>query len=158
MWPPAVIMLGPLTNNPLGMMFVEGNQEIETFATKAPAHSLAHRVGLRGSHGRPQTSDPHVRETLVDVLRSVRWQCAPLPRSDSAAISRMSRRKSLGICGLPTGRDFQRQKRRNPLRCQRRNVSGLTFTRASRHENMRPSIRIISRVESCARRGFTFRS
>ena len=43
----------------------------------------------------------------------------------SAAISRMSLRRWLGICGLPTGRDFQRQKRRNPLRCQRREVSGL---------------------------------
>src|SRR6516164_6787003 len=36
----------------------------------------------------------------------------------------------LGNRGLPTGRDFQRQRRRNPLRCQRMNVSGLTFTRA----------------------------
>src|SRR5215472_600257 len=56
----------------------------------------------------------------------------------SAAISRMSRRRFLGTCGLPTGRDFQRQKRRNPLRCQRRTVLGWTFTRASRQKNMRP--------------------
>src|SRR5215469_11247165 len=41
----------------------------------------------------------------------------------SAAISRISLRRSLGIRGLPGGRDFQRQRRRNPLRCQRmRNV------------------------------------
>jgi hypothetical protein len=58
----------------------------------------------------------------------------PLPsfserdRSDSPRpFSRMSRRKSLGICGMPTGRDCQRQKRRNPLRCQRIKVSGWTF-------------------------------
>jgi len=76
----------------------------------------------------------------------------------SAAISAMSLRRSLGIRGLPTGRDFQRHNRRNPFRCQRMNVSGLTFTRASRHENMRPRITIRSRVESLARCGLTFRS
>src|SRR6516164_7662432 len=76
----------------------------------------------------------------------------------SAAISRMSLRRSLGIRGLPTGRHFQRQKRRNPLRCQRRKVSGLTFTRASRQENMRPRMTIISRVESWARCGLSLRS
>src|SRR6516165_2480933 len=76
----------------------------------------------------------------------------------SAAISRMSLRRSLGNRGLPTGRDFQRQKRRNPLRCQRRKVSGLTFTKASRHENMRPRMTILSRVESWARCGLTLRS
>src|SRR5215831_14235463 len=68
MWPPAVIVRGPLTNNPLEMTFVERNQEVETFAAKAPAHSLADRVGLGGSHGRPQNSHSQVRETLVDVL------------------------------------------------------------------------------------------
>src|SRR6516164_11122344 len=76
----------------------------------------------------------------------------------SAAISRMSLRRSLGIRGLPTGRDFQRQRRRNPLRCQRTKVSGRTFTRASRHANRRPRITIISRVESSERCSFTFRS
>src|SRR5215467_10520200 len=53
----------------------------------------------------------------------------------SAAISRMSLRRCVGICGLPTGRDFQRQKRRNPLRCQRRKVSGLTFTSVTPREH-----------------------
>jgi hypothetical protein len=43
-----------------------------------------------------------------------------------------------------TGLDFQRQKRRKPLRCQRRNVSGLTLTRAPRQEKMRPRITMIS--------------
>jgi len=58
MWPPAVIMRGPLTNNPLETTFVERNQEIQTFATKASGQSLAHRVGLGSSHGRPQDSHP----------------------------------------------------------------------------------------------------
>src|SRR5215472_690963 len=70
----------------------------------------------------------------------------------------MSLRRSLGMRGLPTGRDFQRQRRRNPWRCQRTKVSGRTFTRASRHANRRPRITIISRVVSSARCGFTFRS
>src|SRR5215469_14663151 len=66
MWPPTVIMRGPLANNPSEMTFVEGNQEIETFATKAPAQSLAHRVRLRRSHRRPQNSYTKVRQTLID--------------------------------------------------------------------------------------------
>ena len=68
MWPPVVIMRGPLTNNLLEMTFVEGHQEVKTFAAKAPAQSLAHRVCLGGSHGRPQNSHPQVRQTLVDLL------------------------------------------------------------------------------------------
>jgi len=69
-------------------------------------------------------------------------------------MSRMSLRRSLGRRGLPADRDFQGQNRRNLLRCQ----SGLTLPNASRHENMRPRITITSRVESCARCGFAFRS
>src|SRR5215831_14500417 len=68
MWPPTDIMRGPLTNNPLEMTFVELNQVVKTFATKAPAQSLAHRVGLGGSHRRPQNSHPQVRQTLVDLF------------------------------------------------------------------------------------------
>src|SRR5215471_316809 len=68
MWPPTDIMRGPLTNNLLEMTFVERNQVVKTFATKAPAQSLAHRVGLGGSHRRPQNSHPQVRQTLVDLL------------------------------------------------------------------------------------------
>src|SRR6516162_236056 len=68
MWPPAVIMRGPLTNNPWEMTFVERNQEIQTFATKAPAQSLAHGVRLGGSHRRPQNSYSQIGETLVDFL------------------------------------------------------------------------------------------
>ena len=49
----------------------------------------------------------------------------------SAAISRIRSRRFLGKRGLPVGFDFQRQKSRNPLRCQRMSVSGLTFTSAS---------------------------
>ena len=51
----------------------------------------------------------------------------------SAAISRISCRRSLGKRGLPVGFDFQRQNSRNPLRCHRMSVSGFTFTSAPRH-------------------------
>src|SRR5215471_11461605 len=68
MRPAPVRVDGPIPNSPLQMTFVERNQEVQTFATKAPAQSLAHRVGLRGSHGRPQNSHPQVRQTLVDLL------------------------------------------------------------------------------------------
>src|SRR5215831_19080589 len=76
----------------------------------------------------------------------------------SAAISRISRRRSLGRRGRPMGLDFQRQNSRNPWRCQRMSVDALTFTSASRHGNMRLKVAIIQRVESLARRGLTWRS
>ena len=66
MWPPTVIEPCPLTKNHLQMAFVEGNQEVETLATKATAQPLAYRVRLRGAHRRPQNSYTQVRETLVD--------------------------------------------------------------------------------------------
>ena len=42
----------------------------------------------------------------------------------------MSARRFLGNGGRPECRDFQHQNRRNPARCQRTNVSGLTIARA----------------------------
>src|SRR6266851_4320578 len=44
----------------------------------------------------------------------------------SAAIFRIRSRRSPGKRGLPVGWDFQRQKSRNPLRCQRSSVSAFT--------------------------------
>ena len=66
MRPPPVIVRGPLPKNHLQMVLVEWNQQVETFATKAPAQSLAHRVRLLRSHRRPQNSYTEVRQTLVD--------------------------------------------------------------------------------------------
>ena len=53
----------------------------------------------------------------------------------SVAIWRIKARRSFGRRGLPRGRDFHRQNKRNPLRCQRINVSGLTTTKALRQSN-----------------------
>src|SRR5215469_7130696 len=69
MRPAPVIVDGPISNSPLQMTFVEWHQEIQTFATKAPAHSLAHGIRLGGSHRRSQNSYPQVGESLVDFLR-----------------------------------------------------------------------------------------
>ena len=67
MRPPAVIVDCPIPNRHLQMASVEGDQEVETLPTKAPAQSLAHRICLGGSQRRAQNSYPQVRETLVDL-------------------------------------------------------------------------------------------
>src|SRR5215472_3590802 len=69
MWPPAVIVHGPIPNSHVKMAFVEWNQEVETFATKVAAQSLAHRVRLGRPHWRTQNPYPQIGKTLVDVRR-----------------------------------------------------------------------------------------
>ena len=69
MWPPAVIVRGPIPNNHLQMAFVEWNQEVETFATKAAAESFAHRVRLGGPQRRPQNPYTQIGKTSVDIRR-----------------------------------------------------------------------------------------
>src|SRR5215813_15191189 len=69
MWPPAVIVHSPIPNSHLKMAFVEWNQEVETFATKAAAESFAHHVRLGGPHRRPQNLYPQICKTLVDICR-----------------------------------------------------------------------------------------
>src|SRR5215831_8396318 len=64
--PPAVIVHGPIPNSHLKMAFVDWNQEVETFATKAAAESFAHRVRLRGPHWRTQNPYLQIGKTLVD--------------------------------------------------------------------------------------------
>ena len=83
MWPPAVIVRGPIPgreplagrpdNNHLQMAFVEWNQEVETFATQTAAEPLAHRVRLGGPHRRPQNPYTQIGKTLVDMMRSRSW-------------------------------------------------------------------------------------
>ena len=50
----------------------------------------------------------------------------------STAIFRIRSRRFPGKRGLPVGLDFQREKSRNPLQCQRNSVSAFRFTSASR--------------------------
>jgi hypothetical protein len=44
-------------------------RKVQTFATKAPAQSLAHSVRLGRSHWRAQNPHTQVRETDIDFLR-----------------------------------------------------------------------------------------
>ena len=68
MRPPPVIVDRPIPYRHLQMAFVEGNQEVETLATKATAQPLAYRVRLRGSHRRPQNPHTQIGKALVDFL------------------------------------------------------------------------------------------
>ncbi len=76
----------------------------------------------------------------------------------SQAILRISFCTSSGNRGLPRGLDFHRQSRRKPRRCQPRNVSGLTLTKAVCQAKRRESKIIDRRIASVARRGLTSRS
>src|SRR6516165_4327076 len=57
--PSAVIVNCPIPNRHLQMAFIEGNQEVQTFPTKAAAQSLAYGVRLRGSYRCPQNPYSH---------------------------------------------------------------------------------------------------
>ena len=64
-----------------------------------------------------------------------------------------------GKLGLdPLGRDFHRQNRRNPFRCQRTSVSGFTTMRAFFQSNRRASVVIVNLVALSVRRGVRSRS
>jgi len=76
----------------------------------------------------------------------------------AAAISAINCRRSAGTRGRPCGRDFHRQNKRNPLRCQRMSVFGLTTVMSWRQSISRDNAMSVSRVASSARRGLTCRS
>src|SRR3954451_4853028 len=58
----------------------------------------------------------------------------------SAAKRRINSLTSAVTGGLPTGLDFQRQKRRNALRCQPIKVAGLTISKGLRQSNQRANL------------------
>src|SRR4051794_14123596 len=58
----------------------------------------------------------------------------------SAAKRRIKFLTSAVTGGLPTGLDFQRQNKRNALRCQPIKVAGLTISNALRQSNQRASL------------------
>ena len=74
------------------------------------------------------------------------------------AICRTSSRIFFGSAGRPRRRDFHRQSRRNPARCQRMNASGLRIAKASRQSNRRDSQTKATLVHGSGRRAFDFRS
>jgi hypothetical protein len=69
----------------------------------------------------------------------------------SRAMDKISPRRSLGIPGLPSRRDFQRHNNLKPFRCQPTRVSGRTVIKASLQSNSFATKLIVSRVASVAR-------
>src|SRR3982751_202911 len=68
-------------------------------------------------------------------------QCVVLPRLDSQLLNAGSNSLTAAVTGgLPTGLDFQRQNRRNALRCQPIKVAGFTISNALRQSNQRASL------------------
>ena len=80
------------------MAFAEGNQEVETLATKAAAHSLAYGVRLRGSQRRPQNPYPQIGKTLVNRLRE---DAAPIMDEEGAGMTARQRFPQLLQCPFP---------------------------------------------------------
>jgi hypothetical protein len=76
----------------------------------------------------------------------------------SAAIRRIKRRTSADIAGRPTGLDFQRQKRRNAVRCHPIKVAGLTITKALRQSKKRASLDKTNRSAAAVAAAFFSRS
>ena len=100
---------------------------------------------VRGDTRRPSFSNSSL------VMRS--WPHVGFSR----AIWRMSARNSSGIGGRP-GCDFQRQKRRNPWRCHRVKVSGVTTASVCLQSHQRLSQTRAKRVAFVGRFGLTSRS
>src|SRR5215475_10259812 len=83
---PPVIVDRPIPNRHLQMAFVERNQEVETFATKAAAESFAHRVRLWGPQRRPQNPYTQIGKTSVDIHRKIRKLIQRLGSADNGWI------------------------------------------------------------------------
>src|SRR5215467_1206322 len=88
MRPPPVIVAGPVPNSYLQMAFVEGKQEVETFATEAAAQSLAYRLRLGGSHWRSQNPYAQISKTLVHLLSE-----DTVPIVDDEAVGMIARQR-----------------------------------------------------------------
>src|SRR5215469_14461439 len=71
------------------MALVEGNQEVQTFATKAAAQSLAYGVRLWGSRRRSQNPYPQIGKALVHRLRE-----DAVPIMDDEAVGMAVRREA----------------------------------------------------------------
>ena len=97
---------------------------------------------------RKDRPEPHV-VGIPSLSSSPRTRSAPQSRF-SAAMRRISSTRSgdtRGVDGI-VDRDFQRQSKRNPSRCQRSTVSGFTSSSASRHLGSTAASSVIS-VRSC---------
>ena len=75
-----------------------------------------------------------------------------------SAIVLMRARRFLGNGGRPADRDFHRQNNRNPARCQRTNVLGLTIASACAQGKNRLKTTRATLAAGVGRRRRTFRS
>ena len=100
MRPASVVVHSLLFDGHFQMAFVDGDQEVQTLATKTSAEAFAHGVCLRRPHGRSQNPDAQIRHAFVQLLgedaipivdhesvRMVAWQppataAGSIPRSD----------------------------------------------------------------------------
>src|SRR6516162_5850823 len=100
---PAVLVHSPIPNSHLKMAFVEWNQQVETFAAKAAAESLAHRVRLLGPHWRTQNPYTQIGKTLVDIRRE-----DAVPIVDDEAVRMIARQRFLELLQRPFRRGMGR--------------------------------------------------
>src|SRR5215471_18150093 len=98
MGPSAVIVDGPIPNRHLQMALVEGNQEVQTFATKAAAQSFGYGVRLWGSHRRWQNPYPQMGKALVHRLRE-----DAVPILDDEAVGVAARQRFPELLPCPVG-------------------------------------------------------
>ena len=114
------------SHNCLGVIFQESGPALVSRSAR-PGQLLA--VLCDGARREPNLQ---LQQQLIgNALLSPGWISAPKRRIESLT--------SAVTGGLPTGLDFQRQKRRNAARCQPIKVAGLTITNALRQSNQRAS-------------------
>jgi len=85
------------------MALVEGNQEVQTFATKAAAQSFAYGVRLWGSHRRSQNPYPQIGKALVHRLRE-----DAVPIMDDEAVGMAARQRFPELLPCPFRRGMGR--------------------------------------------------
>ena len=100
MGPSAVIVDCPIPNSHLQMALVEGDQEVQTLATKAAAQSLAYGVRLRGSYRCPQNPYSQTGKTLVNRLRE---DAVPIMEDEAVGMAARERFPELLQCPFRRG-------------------------------------------------------
>ena len=100
---------------------------------------------------RGETRTPSLTRSSCAILSSPQLTFA-------VAISAIRTWRFFGTGGRPLGRDFHRQNKRKPFRCQRMRVSGLTTTSASLQSNSLLRVPIVNRVTLSVRRDLCSRS
>lgn len=113
---------------------------------------VAHATTTRNLAGWSGPIERARKRTIAKCLGSV-TALARIP----VVNDHLNRHEALPHARPARGRDFHCQRSRNPFRCQRRNVLGLTLTKSSCQANSRESRTIVNRIASVARRGLTSR-